>query len=269
MRPSAHTRVFAVLGNPVAHSLSPRMHNAGFLAAGIDAVYVALAVDAAGVSSLMHALVMAGGGGNVTVPHKQVAAASGHAITARVARLGAGNAFGMVDSLVTVENTDVDGVLAAVDRLGVTAQSWCVLGTGGSARAVVEAARERGTRVAVRSRSAERQAAFVQWMTGIGVETAGSDECDLVLNATPLGLGPHDALPVDLATLPAVVGAVDLTYRADGPTAWVRRCHERGVAACDGRETLLVQGAASWRLWFPEVSPPLEVMRAALDGRLG
>ncbi len=65
-------------------------------------------------------------------------------------------------------NTDVDGVLAAVDRLGATADAWCVLGTGGSARAVIGAAAERGARVAVRSRDAARATAFSDWAASVG-----------------------------------------------------------------------------------------------------
>src|SRR5690606_19120009 len=111
---TARTRVIALLGDPVAHSLSPRMQNAAFRAAGVDAVYVAIRCGAEEVSSLIAALARTGGGGSVTVPHKAVAAAAGTP-TDRVARLGAANVFGAApDGTPAVGNTDVDGILALV-----------------------------------------------------------------------------------------------------------------------------------------------------------
>ena len=87
-----------------------------------------------------------------------------------------------------------------------------------------------------------------------------------MINTTPLGLSPVDRLPLDPAGLPPDAVILDLVYSASGPTAWVRACQARGLRALDGREVLLAQGAASWKFWFPQVAPPVELMRAALDG---
>ncbi len=268
MKVSAHTRVFAVLGDPVAHSLSPRMQNAAFLAAGLDAVYVALQPAAESVAAQMATLVRGGGGGNITLPFKQLAGEVPAARDPRVELLGSANVFGGAGGGLHVGNTDVDGVLAALDRLEVDAGDWCVLGTGGSARAVAGAAAERGARLAVRSRDAIRAATFGAWAASIGAGPAEVGDCRVVINATPLGLSPADPHPLDPASLPAGVAVLDLVYGEVGATAWVRACTERGIAALDGREVLLAQGAASWRLWFPGIAPPIEVMRAVLNGRL-
>ncbi|MGH7593054.1 MAG: shikimate dehydrogenase family protein [Gemmatimonadales bacterium] len=269
MKVTAHTRVFAVLGHPVAHSHSPRMHNAGFLAAGLDAIYVALQLDADNVVSQMTTLIRAGGGGNVTIPYKLVAAEAGTRRDARVERLGSANVFAGSAGSLHVGNTDVDGVLAAVDRLGVPADAWCVVGTGGSARGVAGAAAERHVRLAIRSRDVRRAADFAAWAASIGVDPADLAECHVVINATPLGLLPTDPHPFDLARLPVGAAVLDLVYGEAGPTAWVRACRARGLRALDGRDVLVAQGAASWRFWFPDVVPPIEIMRAAVDGRLG
>lgn len=269
MRVTARTRVFAVLGDPVAHSLSPRMQNAGFQATGLDAIYVALQPAAENVAAQMATLVRAGGGGNVTIPFKQVAARAPATRDPRVDLLSSGNVFGGVAGSLHVGNTDVDGVLAALDRLDVAADAWCVLGTGGSARAVAGAAAARGARVAIRSRDPARATGFTAWAATIGVGAAEVSECRLVVNATPLGLSPTDRHPLDPASLPADAAVLDLVYAQVGPTAWVRACWARGIRAIDGREVLLAQGAASWKFWFPDVAPPVELMRAALDGRLG
>lgn len=270
MTRTARTRVIALLGDPVAHSLSPRMQNAAFRAAGVDAVYVAMHCRAEEVPSLITVLTRTGGGGNVTVPHKAVAATAGTP-TDRVTRLGAANVFGAApDGTPVVGNTDVDGIVALVRRLGVAAPTWGVLGTGGSARAVAGAALESGVALAVQSRSAVRAAEFAAWCATLGVTMAPMESATLLINATPLGLHADDPLPMDLATMRQCRGVLDLTYRADGPTTLVQVARERGLAAEDGREMLLVQGAAGWATWFADapVAPPMEVMRAALAGHL-
>jgi shikimate dehydrogenase len=269
VRVTSRTRVFAVLGDPAAHSLSPQMQNAGFQAAGLDAVYVALRPTAECVAGQMLALARSGGGGNVTVPFKEVAARVPGARDARVERLAAVNVFAAEGDGLQLGNTDVDGILAALDALQAAAGAWYVLGTGGSARAVIGAAAERGARVALRSRDPARALAFGAWAASIGVQRAEPTECRVVINATPQGLGSNDAHPLDVATMAPGTVVLDLAYRHDGPTAWVRACAARGMPARDGRDVLLAQGAASWRFWFPGVTPPVEIMRAALNGRLG
>ena len=125
---SGGTRVFALLGRPVAHSLSPRMHNAAFAAMGLDAVYVALDCGAESVASLIHALAGNGGGGNVTVPHKAAAACAVtrmHGVPAEAC-----NTFWGEDDTVLGANTDVDGVLGALEALGAEGKSWLIVGTG-------------------------------------------------------------------------------------------------------------------------------------------
>lgn len=269
MIPTARTRVFALLGDPVEHSLSPLVQNAAFRAAGVNGVYVAIACSATELFALARALTRSGGGGNVTVPHKTVAATLG-APDARVETLGAANVFGAdAEGAPVVRNTDVDGIKSLVAQLGVTSPVWGIIGTGGSARAAVGAAREMGSRVAVRSRDAGRARAFAAWATSLGVAVVPFDEARIVINATPLGLHADDPLPLDLDRCPDLVGVLDLTYRPDGPTDLVRLASARGLSAEDGREMLIVQGAAAWQTWWPGITPPMEVMRAALAGRMG
>lgn len=262
-------RCFAVLGDPVAHSLSPRMHNAAFRAAGIDAVYVALRVTHASLTTVMRTLVANGGGGNVTLPFKADAAAAGDGHDARVARLGVANVFGGTVDALQVANTDVDGILALFRALRSPAGPWAIIGTGGSARAVVGAALECGVAVAVRSRSAERGNAFRAWCTTLGVAEAPAGEARVIVNTTPIGLDASDGPAFAFPDFPAMRAVMDLTYRAVGLPATVTAARTLALPAVDGREMLIVQGAASWRTWFGDRRPPIEVMRAALAGRMG
>ena len=259
-------RVFALLGRPVAHSLSPRMHNAAFAAMGIRATYVALDCSASLVPALITALTENGGGGNVTVPHKGVAAS---AVTRMVgAPADACNTFWAEEGTAVGDNTDVGGIAAAIEALGTQADTWLIIGTGGSALAAVAAAVKRGARVAVQSRNDERAAGFMARALEMGASAASPSECTLIINATPLGMGDGDHLPLRPEAAPQARFALDLVYRA-GETAWVRAMRSAGVRAMDGREVLIRQGAAGFERWFPGRAAPVEIMRGAVRAALG
>ena len=260
------TRVFAILGDPVAHSLSPAMHNAAFRVLGLRAVYVALRARPDDVPGLLRSLSRAGGGGNVTVPHKELAAQAVDHPHPMVERLGACNAFWGEDGGIVGDNTDVPGLLAALDDLEAPPGGWLVLGTGGGARAVVGAACERGVPLAVVSRSADRRRRFEAWAAEVGVRPADPEGCTVVINTTPLGLHPADPLPLAAPPAGARV-ALDMVY-APGETAWTHAMRAAGLRAADGRTMLVAQGAAALERWFPGVRAPGEVMRAAVDAEL-
>ena len=261
------TRVFALLGDPVAHSLSPAMQNAAFHALGLDAVYVPLACTAGELPGLMRVLCASGGGGDVTVPHKEAAARAVDDPTALVREARACNTFfGGADGIAG-DNTDVAGILAALDRLEAPATRWLVIGTGGSSRAIVCAARLRGAALAIKSRSTNRRLEIEKWMVSLGVQVAFAPECDVVINATPLGLEPDDPPPLGPDEIPAAEAALDLVY-CPGETRWVHDMRRRGFRATDGRSVLIAQGAAALERWFPGERAPTELMRAVLETAL-
>lgn len=262
---SGNTRVFALLGRPVAHSLSPRMHNAAFAALGLDAVYVALACDANALPALITTLAERGGGGNVTVPHKAAAANAVARMTGEP--IGACNTFWGEEGKSIGTNTDVEGVLGGMDAIGAGGAAWLILGTGGSASAAVQAAVRSGARVAVISRSRDRAADFLRRAAKAGASEAEPAECDVVINATPLGLKADDPLPF-VPERGRVRFALDLVYRA-GETPWVHVMRAAGVRSADGREALVRQGATSFARWFPGRQAPIEIMRAAVRAGLG
>jgi len=264
---SAKTRLLMVIGDPVAHSLSPAMHNAAFRALGLDAVYVALRVSNDALPQVLAMQAATGGAGNVTVPHKEAVERSVARKTDVCVRVGACNTFWAEDGVLIGDNTDVQGVSAALEKIGATnTKRWLVTGTGGSARAVAVAAADRGATLFVRSRDRARGQAFATWASGIGAKATAANtpvEVDVAINATPLGLTGHDPLPIDINHLPGVQCALDLVY-APGETRWVHTLRERGVVAADGREMLVQQGAAAFERFFPGVDAPVEVMRAAV-----
>ena len=261
------TRVFALLGDPVAHSLSPAMQNAAFHALGLPAVYVALRCASEDVAPLMRALARAGGGGNITIPHKENAAATLARRRGDAEIVGACNVFWGEGDGVQGDNTDVEGLLRALEPVEPPAGPWLIIGAGGGARAAAVAANRRGARVAVSSRSPERARAFGRWLEERQIGTAMPEEARVVINATPLGLRPDDPLPIEPRFIPAAGAAFDMVYRS-GETPWVRAMRAAGRRAADGRGMLVAQGAAALQRWFPEVRPPTEIMRAAVDAAL-
>jgi shikimate dehydrogenase len=261
------TRVFAILGNPVAHSLSPAMQNAAFRALGIQAAYVPLACTAEDVPPLIQALVRSGGGGNVTVPYKEAAARAVDVCRQLAEVVGASNTFWGENGGSVGDNTDVRGVLVALQELGAPDAPWLIAGTGGAARAAVVAARERGVAVAVTSRDPGRRRQFERWMSSCGVALAPASECRVVINSTPLGLNADDPLPIAPDLVPRAEVALDMVYRA-GETTWIRAMRPKVRRAADGRGMLVAQGAAAFGCWFPAQRAPVEVMRAAVNAAL-
>ena len=264
---SSARRVFALLGDPVAHSLSPLMHAAAFESLGVAAIYAPVRTGPESVPLLMRALADAGGGGNVTIPHKHSAAGALDERRGAARILDACNTFWAEDGRLVGDNTDVAGVQAAVRDLDVRDGPWLIIGTGGAARAVAAAAARRGAGIAVRSRTAAAADAFMAWASGLGLPSAQGADCVLAVNATPLGLR-DDRHPISLDDTPAAAAVLDLVYRA-GETAWVRAARRRGLRAADGRGVLVAQGAAALTRWFPGVEPPLTAMRAVVDAALG
>ena len=274
---TAATRLLALLGDPVSHSLSPRFQNAAIRALGLDAVYVALRCAADDLPGLLRALARAGGGGNVTVPHKALAARTVERPSQAVARTGACNAFWLEDGAIHGDNTDVAGVMEAVRALlGRTPQGARVLllGAGGAASAAVCALADAGAeRIVIANRTPERALALAERFRAPGVridraegaDAVAGERFDLAINSTSLGLKPADPLPLDPDAAGVTVGAaLDLVY-SPAETRWVHALRARGLPAADGKEMLIQQGAAAFRRWWG-MDPPLDVMRAALAG---
>ncbi len=274
-RISAATRVFALLGDPVDHSLSPGIQNGAFREAGVDGVYVALRCDAEDLAGLMRALARAGGGGNVTLPHKEEAAAVVDSLSDAVRRTGACNTFWGEDDEVRGDNTDVEGFRRALRAfLGEEPEGARVLllGAGGAARATLVGLLDGGVEeVVLLNRTVERARAVARRIGGKrahvaeSVEEVEGEPFHLVVNATRLGLSPDDPLPVDLELLGPVRAVMDLVY-GDGGTRFVRVARERGIQATDGAEMLVRQGAVSFERWWGR-PPPLDAMRSELGRR--
>ncbi|CAN5851359.1 shikimate dehydrogenase [soil metagenome] len=276
MRLPAHpSRLIALLGDPVRHSLSPVFQNAAIRAAGLDGIYMALRTDSESLPGLMRGIAMSGGGGNVTVPHKRLAATILDVATGAVEKTGACNTFWCEDGLLFGDNTDVAGFGEAVRALlGEEPRGARVLliGAGGAARAVLCSLADSGaSRVDVINRTPERATALAEQIDTGGMVVAPISRSlpdnetlayDLVVNATSLGLNEGDADPVAPHRLGSGTAALDLVYRP-GCTSWVKSLRARGIRATDGTEMLVQQGAAAFVRWWG-IPAPVEEMRVSL-----
>ena len=268
---SSRTRVAAVIGSPVRHSLSPAMHNAAFAELGLDWAYAAFEVPPGQVpAALAGARALGLGGLSVTVPHKAAAAEEVDELSDVARAIGAVNTVVPVgDARLRGENTDGAGFLASLADEGFdpAGRRCVVLGAGGAARAVVHAlARAGAAEVVVVNRSPDRAegAAVLAGTAGrVGTE-ADVSAAELVVNATPLGLaGTADGplLPVDPVHLGAGQLVVDLIPNP-AVTPLMRAAAANGARVAGGLGMLVHQGALAFELWTGTAAP-LGVMRAA------
>lgn len=264
-----------VLGHPVSHSLSPAIHTAAFRALGMDGEwsYEAIEVAPDSFETLVRRLPGEGfAGANVTIPHKEAALALAKDASREARQIGAANTLGFGSGRIRADNTDAAGLIAALAAppAGVRA---LVLGAGGAARAAAWGLRDAGAEVSVWNRTPERAERLAR---DLGVAVAGPSPTGtlvaaaygLIVNATSVGMQAPPRPGADLKALHLGADAftdqqcvVDLVY-APAETELVRAARERGARAIDGREVLVHQGAASFRIWTG-VEPPLEAMRQA------
>jgi len=260
-----------LIGDPVAHSLSPRMQNAAFAARGLDWAYVPLRVEAPRLEAAFAGLVALGfAGANVTIPHKTAAVAFCDELDEVAERAGSVNTVAVRDGGLHGSSTDGLAVTEAVAAAGARV---LLLGAGGAAQAVATALVDAGvaslTVAARRADQADGLAARLRTVAPAAeIEASASwppdaGEATLVVQATPV----RDAPLVSLSPGQAVV---DLSYRADGrPTALVEAARAARCAdVIDGLEVLVRQGAASFAGWTG-VDAPLDVMRAAVRSPSG
>ena len=269
---SGASRLAAVIGDPVRHSLSPTLLNAAFAEAGLDWHFVALEVAAGRSDEALDAVRALGLAGlSVTMPHKAAVAAAVDHRTEQAEVLDAVNCVVVEGGRLVGHNTDGDGFLDGLRHdtgFDPAGRSTVVIGAGEAARAVVLAlARAGAAEVAVVNRTASR-AEVAAGLAGPVGRVVRSDElsdtvaaADLVVNATSVGMTDDGALPVDPESVAVGTVAVDLIYHPP-ETAWLAALRGRRIEAHNGLSMLVFQAAHAFRLWTGSEAP-VAVMDAA------
>ena len=261
------TRVYGVIGDPIAHSLSPILHNAAFRARKIDAIYLPFRV--LDLPDFLAAIKPLGiSGFSITLPHKErilrhlddcdpLAAAIG-AVNTVVVR-GGGKLFGY--------NTDYVGVLRAIERrMSIAGSRVLILGAGGAARAVAFALAKGGASVSICARRVERARKLAHEVGGDAMlRTALRREFfDAIVNATPVGMHPNThQSPLSARELNCRI-VFDAIYRPRR-TKLLQLAAARGIETISGVEMFLAQGIAQWEIWTGTRAPEAVMRRAVLQ----
>ena len=274
---TAKTRLLTLLGNPVLHSRSPEIQNRAFEAVGVDGVYVALQCEEEDLEGFMVSVARSRGGDNITIPHKEKAAAIVEIASEAVVQTGAYNTFwGDERGRIHGDNTDVDGFKSVLNFFigGVPSGiKVLLLGGGGAARASLLGLIDEGAdEVVIFNRTPERARSMLRRIGGEktrvipALEEIEGEDFDLVINANRLGLEENDVSPLDLERLGCVGAAMDLVYGRH-VTPFVRAAEAMDIRATDGAEMLVQQGAASFERWWG-MPAPVEAMREAMEKSL-
>lgn len=292
---SGTTKILGVIGNPIAHSLSPVIHNAAIVNLGLDYVYVAFPVTSSHLALVLDGLqAISVVGCSVTIPHKQAIIPLLAGITDLARVVGAVNTIWSTPDGWQGTNTDVAGFispLAAMQR-DWTQTNAVILGNGGAARAVVAGCHQLGcANTWVVGRDATRLAEFERSWQGVRLAPSGSNtplplrvrtqpwdrlaelislENLLLINTTPIGMHPDvDRTPVRIEQMQGLAPntiVYDLIYTPK-PTKFLQLAMAQDALTIDGVEMLVQQGVVALELWLQQ-PVPVEIMRQALLDRL-
>lgn len=263
---------YAVIGDPIDHSLSPTIHNAAFRKLGMDCAYISFRIPAGelrdGLESLATAKIT---GFNVTIPHKVDIMDILDDVAPECSAAGACNTVTVNAGRLEGHNTDVRGFLDPLERRSVRldSASVLVLGTGGAARAVVHGLASKNAKITVAGRSAQKTDSIVQHenanIDAISFESVAevAAKFDIIVNATSIGMNEEPS-PVPASSIRPDATIYDIVYRPVR-TALIRTALERGASVIYGYEMLLAQAALSFEIWH-KTPAPYEAMKQALLG---
>lgn len=271
------TRIFGLMGLPVSHSVSPRLHNAGFAAVGTNAVYIPFEVSdvKAFIKRMIHPRTRELNwdirGLSVTAPHKSAVMDQLDWIEPAAQEIGAVNTIVVEVRALHGYNTDAQGFIKPLEEeLGDLAQARCALiGAGGAASAALWGLKQAGANATLFARNAE-QAGGLAERFGAGwkaLEGASFEGFDVVVNATPLGTARHlvDQTPATAEQLRGARLAYDLVYNP-ADTRFLREARAAGCKTLGGLAMLVAQAAEQFRLWTGETAPEGVMYEAARQG---
>jgi len=261
------TRVFGVIGDPVGHSLSPLLHNTGFIARDVDAVYLPFLVHR--LKDFLDAVERLGiRGFSVTLPHKETILKYLKECDPLAAEIGAVNTVVVRgDGSLYGSNTDYVGVLGALEaKMRLRGSRVLVFGAGGAARSAAFALARNGAHVAICARRELMGKKLARAVGGafLGRRALRSEKFEAIINATPVGMFPHSKIsPLSAQELNCRI-VMDLIYRPLD-TELLKIARKKGISTVSGAEMFLAQGFAQWELWTGKSAPKVAMRRALLQ----
>ncbi len=284
MKITGSTKVICIFGDPVAHSLSPVMHNAAFVALGIDMAYVPFHVLSSPAGELKKAVaavkVLNIHGFNVTIPHKEKVMRHLDEVDERAKAVGAVNTVVNWEGRLVGYNTDGEGYFQGLKEetgFAPKGKNVVILGAGGAARSILYSALcGRPASVIVANRTEDRAKALAKEFGrsfGVDVIATGLDgrfleryarNTHLVVNTTSMGMGGRGEPGFPVEALPSGAVVSDIVY-SPLETAFLKKAKARGLKTHDGLSMLVHQGAIGFKLWTGKKAPVDVMRRAALD----
>jgi len=278
---NADTQVFGVIGDPVAHSFSPLLHNQMFKATGYNAVYLPFRVPRGELQSTLTQFdEVPVKGYSVTIPHKEGAAALASQLDNRAKETGAANTLVRRDGGYNAWNTDYQAALESIEsnlpssedgtRRQLNECHALVLGAGGAARAVAHALQRSGALVQIASRTFDRAKSLAEEVNGKAFEWEARNtiNCDVLVNCTPIGMHPNvDDSPIHKGSLKPGMLVFDTVYNPES-TLLVKDAKERGCTVVTGVEMFIRQASLQYQLFTGQPAPldtMREIMRRALS----
>ena len=256
---------FTIYGNPVLHSKSPQMHNAGFRHIHIEANYNKTLIED-GKDLKTNFIQNNIKGANITVPHKEIAFKNADYIEGIAKKIGAVNTYINNDGKVTAYNTDAPGFMKAIEEFGKIKHAL-ILGAGGTAKAIAVAFNEAGVKTTVLNRSKNK----LEFFRDLDCDVFSWDDfiCedyDLVINSTSAGL-KDDELPAPEELIEDILYtsnyAMDCIYGKMTP--FLQKAEEKGLTFKDGEDMLLYQGVLAFEL-FTDVKADKNLVEAMRQG---
>ncbi len=274
--PTRRTKIYGVIGDPVAHSLSPVMQNAAFAEQGVDALYLPFAVSDLG-DFVRSAGAFGIAGFSVTIPHKQAILRYLDWCDPLAAEIGAVNTVLMRGTRLYGYNTDYVGVLQAIEKhVSLRSSRVLLVGAGGAARAAAFALAHKGATVVIWARRSQQAAALARAAGGQAVDRQAlrRESFDAIVNCTPVGL--HASAPAGMSAgsrmasdSPLQAGelncrvVMDMIYRPR-VTPLLRLAASRGIATISGVEMFVAQGTAQYEIWTGKRAPEAVMRKAVL-----
>ncbi|HXG13826.1 MAG TPA: shikimate dehydrogenase [Candidatus Nitrosotenuis sp.] len=270
------TKTYAVIGDPIDHSLSPSIHNAAFKATGLDCTYIAYRIPRgeleAGVESLKRIKIS---GFNVTIPHKIEMMRFLDESSRECKTIGATNTVTNDDGKLIGYNTDMDGFLEPIKKrkIPISGQTVLLLGAGGAARAIVAGfAKEKAQKIIIANRTLQKAEDLAKFASGLGLESDtvllsnAADvvpKCRFVVNATPAGRrGEPSPIPTGMISSEHIV--YDIVYMPMN-TDLITQSKKNSATVIYGYEMLLGQACLAFEIWH-KIPAPYDAMKKVLLG---
>jgi shikimate dehydrogenase len=268
--------VYALIGDPIDHSMSPTIQNAAFRATGLNAIYVPFRVESSGLRFAIQGLKFLGVRGfNVTTPHKTAMLRYLDEVETKAAEIGSINTVKSDEGTLTGFNTDGTGALNALKEAGVSPDGKSILlfGAGGAAQAIAYTLAGHRCAIDLVNRTisrAQRLASLLHMKFGTHANCVSLssesmrrhvESADIILNASSMGMGGNENVPVHKKWLRSDQCVFDIVYRPIR-TLLLRNAVLAGARTIDGLDMLVSQGACSFSIWTGKKAPVSEMRRS-------